>query len=77
MSVTKTTVYLPDDLKRAVKHIAATSGRSEAEVIRQAISELAASMARPRPQGPIFFSGDPGFAERADEYLVGFGEHHE
>ena len=31
----KTTVYLPDDLKRALEVEAAASGRSEAEIIRE------------------------------------------
>jgi hypothetical protein len=33
----KTTVYLPDDLKAAVKRAAAQQGVSEAEVIRASI----------------------------------------
>jgi len=65
----KTTIYLPDGLKRAVEREAARRGQSEAEVIRSAI---AAAVARPRPRGGIF-SAEP-IAERVDELLKGFGE---
>jgi predicted transcriptional regulator len=66
---TKTTLYLPDDLKRAVEFEAARSGRSEAEVIRAAI---AAFVERPEPRGGLF-EAEP-FADRVDELLSGFGK---
>jgi hypothetical protein len=66
----KTTVYLPDDLKEAVKREARRRQVAEAEVIREAI---AAAVSRPKPRGGIFHSGDP-IAHRVDELLVGFGE---
>jgi hypothetical protein len=72
--VTKTTVYLPDDLKLAVARLAATSGKSEAELIRQAIGALVSAADRPRPQGGLFASGDSTLSERVDEALAGFGE---
>lgn len=65
----KTTVYLPDDLKRALEVEAAASGRSEAEIIREAI---AARVGAARP-GVGFLDADP-MAERVDELLAGFGE---
>ena len=34
----KTTLYLPDDLKEKVESVARAEGRSEADVIRDAIS---------------------------------------
>ncbi|HET7388650.1 MAG TPA: CopG family transcriptional regulator [Nocardioidaceae bacterium] len=69
----KTTVYLPDDLKAAVKRAAADRGISEAEVIRQSIRQVVESGQRPRPTGALFSSGRP-IARRADELLAGFGE---
>jgi hypothetical protein len=69
----KTTVYLPDDLKRDLERAAANSGKSEAELIRAGIEAVVASEA-PKPRGPLFSSGDPTFAQRADELLEGFGE---
>jgi hypothetical protein len=72
--VNKTTVYLPDELKRSVSRMAAASGKSEAEVIRDAIAALARASARPRPAGGLFASGDPSLSARAEEALAGFGE---
>lgn len=71
--MTKTTVYLPDDLKAVVKRLAAERQMSEAEVIRHAIRQLGESTARPRPKVGIFASGDP-IAHRVGELLKGFGE---
>ncbi|MFN8518655.1 MAG: CopG family transcriptional regulator [Chloroflexota bacterium] len=68
----KTTVYLPPDLKAAVKVAARRQGISEAEVIRQSI-QAAVGDERPRPRGGLFASGDP-IARDADAHLRGFGE---
>lgn len=65
----KTTVYLPDDLKTAVEGEARRRRLSEAEVIRQAISQ---AVRRPRPRAG-FVDGEP-MAEHVDELLAGFGE---
>jgi predicted transcriptional regulator len=65
----KTTVYLTDDLKRALEVEAAASGRSEAEIIREAI---AARVGSARPAAG-FLDGEP-MAEHVDELLAGFGE---
>jgi len=66
----RTTAYLPDKLKRA----AAASGRSEAEFIREGVHQVAEGPGAPRPRLPLFDSGDPTLAARADELLDGFGE---
>ncbi|BDH55463.1 ribbon-helix-helix protein, CopG family [Tsukamurella sp. PLM1] len=68
----KTTLYLPDDLKRAVEIEARRASIPEAEVIRRAI-RAATPAAPPRPSGGLF-SGHESIAERVDELLVGFGE---
>jgi hypothetical protein len=68
--MTKTTIYLPADLKEAVAREARQRGIPEAEVIRRAI---AAAVRRPAPRGGLFASAEP-FADRADELLSGFGE---
>ena len=70
----KTTVYLPDELKQAVERLAATSGRSEAEVIREAIAALTTASERPRPRGGLFTSGDPSLSEETEEALRDFGQ---
>ncbi|BBL80633.1 antitoxin VapB26 [Rubrobacter xylanophilus] len=70
----KTTVYLPDDLKRALERASEISGRSEAELIREAVRNLTSGFEPPRPRLPLFSSGDPTLAERVDRELAGFGE---
>jgi predicted transcriptional regulator len=68
MSV-KTTIYLPEELKAALEAESAASGRSEAEIIREAI---AARVASTKPTAGLF-AAEP-FADRVDDLLVGFGE---
>jgi plasmid stability protein len=70
----KTTFYLPDDLKRSLRMMAAASGRSEADLIREAISAQVQAHTRPRPQGQLFESGEPSLAVSAEEALAGFGD---
>lgn len=74
MRVNKTTVYLPDELKLAVERVAATTGRSEAEVIRAAIATLTKASERPRPAGGLFASGDSSLSELTEQALEGFGQ---
>jgi hypothetical protein len=70
----KTTVYIPEDVKRALTRVAAARGVSEAELIREALQVLTAEATPPKPRLPLFRSGKPGLAERVDEALDGFGE---
>lgn len=66
----KTTVYLPDELKAAVKRAARQRGVSEAQVIRESIRR---SAALPPPRGGLYAGSEP-IARRVDELLAGFGE---
>lgn len=68
----KTTIYLPDDLKVAVKRAAAHNGVSEAEIIRDSVRQTVGTT-QPGPRGGLFSSGHP-IARHADELLSGFGE---
>jgi hypothetical protein len=70
----KTTVYLPGDLKRALRRAARSSGRSEAELIREGIGLVTGTHRIAEPRLPLFESGQPDLAERVDELLDGFGE---
>jgi Arc/MetJ-type ribon-helix-helix transcriptional regulator len=70
----KTTVYLPDELKRDLERAAAATGRSEAELIRRGVESIIATETPPRPRIPLFRTGVPDLAERVDEMLDGFGE---
>jgi Arc/MetJ-type ribon-helix-helix transcriptional regulator len=73
MVMQKTTVYLPRELKADLERMAAETGKSEADLIREGI-RLALAQQHRTPTIPIFVSPDPHFAERVDEHLKGFGE---
>lgn len=73
----KVTVYLPEDLKAGLQEAAREAGQSESKLIRDAVRKVVVrpvSRISPRPRIPLFTSQDPELAERADEYLRGFGE---
>lgn len=70
----KTTIYLPDELKQDLAQASERVGRSEAELIREAVGDLVSRLSEPRPRLPLFSSGDPTLSERVNEELAGFGE---
>ena len=72
----KTTVYLPDDVKESLEQMATDEGRSEADIIREAIRATVLTRKRPRPRLPLTAQGlgDPSAAERVDSLLEGFGQ---
>lgn len=70
----RTTVYLPDDLKRELEAASRQSGRSEADLVREGVRLAVARESPERPRIPLFESGRPDLAERVDELLEGFGE---
>jgi len=70
----KTTVYLPDDLKEALRRAARSTGRSEADLIREGIGLVTGTHRIAEPRLPLFESGQPDLAAHVDELLAGFGE---
>jgi predicted transcriptional regulator len=70
----KTTVYLPDELKRALRRAAKATGRSEADLIREGIGTVVGTHRTAEARLPLFESGHADLAERVDEHLAGFGE---
>lgn len=66
---TKTTVYLPDELKLALENEAARRGCSEAEVIRDAIGQVVA-----RPSRSVGFIEGESLSGQVDALLEGFRE---
>jgi len=72
--MTKTTVYLPADLKTALKRLARQRRCSEAELLREAVARLTTDTGAPAPKLPLFRSGRPPIAEDVDRALAdGFG----
>src|ERR1051325_1228745 len=71
----KTTIYLPESLKRDVERVAESERRSEADVIRDAVEASIAARRPPEPRIPLvsWGLGAPDIAERAEELLDGFG----
>ncbi|MGH2554444.1 MAG: CopG family transcriptional regulator [Actinomycetota bacterium] len=69
----KTTVYLPEAIKRKLVKTARILGTSEASLIRTAIERLITDQPSPRPRLPLLASNDPTLAERVDEELADFG----
>lgn len=70
----KTTVYLTIEQKRALARAARVAGRSEADLIREGIETVTSRHRAAEPTLPLFETGVPDLAERADELLEGFGE---
>lgn len=70
----KTTVYLPDELKKALRRAARASGRSEADLIREGIGTVVGTHRIAEPRLPLFQSGQTDLAEQVDEHLTGFGD---
>lgn len=70
----KTTVYLTTQQKGALARAASAEGRSEADLIREGIDAVTARHRIAEPTVPLFDSGLTDLAERADDYLDGFGE---
>jgi hypothetical protein len=71
--VKRTTIYLPDNLKSTLARAAQDEGRSEADLIREGLERLLEAR-QPEPRLPLFSSGKPDLAEKAEELLAGFGE---
>jgi hypothetical protein len=69
----KTTVYLPRDLKAALKRLARQRKCSEAELLREAVARLTDQAEAPMPRLPLFRSSGPSIAEDVDRALDGFG----
>jgi hypothetical protein len=70
----KTTIYLEDDIYERIRQLAQDSGRTQAAVIREALSRLATrGKRRPRSLG-LGASGRPDLSDCTDELLDGLGD---
>jgi Arc/MetJ-type ribon-helix-helix transcriptional regulator len=71
--MTKTTVYLPDELKKALARVARQRRQSEAELLREAVARLTGEAEAPAPVLPLFRAKGPSIAHDIDRALSGFG----
>jgi hypothetical protein len=70
----KTTLYLPDEMKKAVEMEAARQRTSEANVMRQAIAAQVGGAEPTKPRGG-FMTGDWEPVDwNSDSWLAGFGQ---
>ena len=74
--VKRTTIYLPDDLKAKLEATARAEGRTEADVIREALADALKQRMSRRPRLPLTepTGESTNWAEDVDEILdAGFG----
>jgi predicted transcriptional regulator len=69
----KTSVYLDDRQKQDLDRIAHITGRSQADLIREAISQVIHDHLADRPKMRARFH-DPSIVGRTEELLEGLGE---
>lgn len=67
--LTKTTVYLESDTLLALRRMSQTQGRSQAELIRDAVDAFTGPSRRPIPRGLGKYDGEVRGAERAEDFL--------
>jgi hypothetical protein len=66
----KTTLYLEEDTVQALERLANTQGRSQAEIIREALAVYTERGVRPAPKGiGAYRSGRSDVSERAEDLL--------
>lgn len=68
-TMTKTTLYLPVELQRALRDEAKRSGSSQAKLLREALAQFLGSRGRPRPAS-IGIASDGRLAGRDSETWI-------
>jgi hypothetical protein len=67
----RTTVYLDQEIALALRQLAARQGRSQAELIRDALASYTRRVVHPKPKGiGKYRSGEPDVAQRAKNILA-------
>lgn len=66
----KTTVYLEQDVAMALRQLSEAQGRTQAELIREALANYTQDRTRPLPSGlGKYASGHTDTSERAEDLL--------
>lgn len=74
MAMVKTTLYLPESVKRGIERVAHDTGVSEAEFIRRSL-ERSVEQARPAARfGVVELASSEPIDWNTDDHLAGFGE---
>lgn len=67
----KTTVYLDDEIALALRQLSSVQGRSQAELVRDALARYTKGTTRPVAKGiGKYRSGEPDVAQRAKDILA-------
>ena len=70
MAMVKTTVYLDTEIVLSLRRMAESEGRSQAELIRDALHQFTRGHKRPLPRGlGKYSSGESNVSERAKDIL--------
>ena len=67
----KTTICLPDSLKREIEHLARQRSWSKPEISGQEVQD---AVGRPEPKPRGIIPGDDAWADQVDDDMEGFGE---
>lgn len=71
MPMVKTTVYFDNELALALRQLSAVEGRSQAQLVRNALATYTRRTTRPMPKGlGKYHSGEPDAAQRAKDILA-------
>lgn len=72
----KTSIYIDDEIDRALGRRAAAKGTTKAAIIRHALADAAAPAMRAKPRAAGVFDGPGDLSQNVDRYLAqtGFGE---
>ena len=74
VAMVKTTLYLPESVKRGIERLAQERGVSEAEVIRESLAK-SVEESRPRARGGILgLGGHEPIDWNSNDHLAGLGE---
>ena len=74
----KTTVYFSEETALALRQLASARGRSQAELIREAVAQYVGQATRPQPKGiGAYRSGRPDVSTRAEELLKKAARNHQ
>ena len=71
----KTTIYIPDDVMKALKRKAQIEQKSQSEVIREALEVATSAYRFPMPHFPLGTGRGPAdMSQHLDDFMDGYGD---